>query len=38
MLFVFALPETKRMAVDGFEQQRTAEALQGGQPRSTQAQ
>jgi len=37
MLFVFALPETKRVTVGGPETQRTAEAAQRGQPVSGQA-
>jgi hypothetical protein len=38
MLFVFALPETKRVSTEGSEAQRTAETAQRGQPKASQAQ
>jgi alcohol dehydrogenase (cytochrome c) len=34
MLFVFALPETKRVSIEGSEAQRTAEAAQRDSPQS----
>jgi alcohol dehydrogenase (cytochrome c) len=38
MLFVFALPETKRVSTTGSEAERTAEAAQRGQPQTSQSQ